>query len=387
MDFSKQKNDVLSFIERHEKEQLDFLIKLCNQNSYSFNREGVNSVGEMIVNHLNGILPVHQIEKFEKVGDSHIFSTGDFEKSIYLAGHMDTVFPKTHAFQMCSIKGDILNGPGTGDMKGGLVVIIYALKALKKTGILDDLQLTVIFNSDEEIGSKYSQKIMERERQKALMCLVAECAGVNNSIVVSRNGKMGAKMKSYGKSQHVSVGNHEKSSAILEIAHKIIEIESLNNIYPGVSLNIGKVEGGLGPATIAAEAEAYIDIRWEQEEHKEKLVSNIESIIGKKELKGCYSEFEILNNRPSMPFSGNNQNLIDTIKALGQEIGQNVPTEHRRGTSDANYFGSINVPTIDGLGPISEWDHTENEYIKISSLHDRTRLLALFLLKIAENTV
>ncbi|MBC8181570.1 M20/M25/M40 family metallo-hydrolase [candidate division KSB1 bacterium] len=386
MDFSKLKNDVISFIDGHEKEQLDFLIRLCNQNSYTFNSEGVNLVAEMIVDQLNGILSVHQIEKFDKVGNSHIFRTGDFEKSIYLAGHLDTVFPKEHAFQTCSIKGDILNGPGTGDMKGGLVVIIYALKALKNAGILDDIQISVIFNSDEEIGSKYSQKIMERERKKAITCLVAECAGINNSIVISRNGKMGARMKSFGKSQHVSVGTHEKSSAIIEIARKIIDIESLNNIYPGVSLNIGKVNGGLGPATIAAEAEAYIDIRWEHEEHKKKLVHQIESIIKQQVLAGCHSEFEILNSRPSMPFTGLNQNLVNTIQSIGKKIGQDVPTEHRRGTSDANYFGSANVPTIDGLGPISEWDHTENEYIKMSSFYDRTRLLALLMIKLAEDT-
>jgi len=265
MDISKYKKDIVSFIDQHEKEQLDFLIELCNQNSYTFNKEGVNIVGDMIVNQINNILPVHKIETFEKVADTHIFSTGISEKSIYLAGHMDTVFPVEHAFQKCSIKNDILNGPGTGDMKGGLVVIMYALIALKNAGILDEIPITVIFNSDEEIGSKYSQKIMERERNKASICLVTECGGIKNSIVISRNGKMGARMKSYGKSQHVSVGNYEKSSAILEIGRKIIDIESLNNIYPGVSVNIGKVEGGLGPATIAEKAEAYIDIRWEHE--------------------------------------------------------------------------------------------------------------------------
>jgi len=83
-----------------------------------------------------------------------------------------------------------------------------------------------------------------------------------------------------------------------------------------------------------------------------------------------------------MPFTGINQYLIDTIQSVGKELDQEILTEHRRGTSDANYFGSANVPTIDGLGPVSEWDHTENEYIKISSLFERTKLLALSILKL-----
>lgn len=386
MDFSKLRSDALAFIGAHEEEQLDFLVRLCNQNSYSFNPDGVNRVGEMIVENLDGIMPVHEVETLEKVGKTHIFRSHGHEKSICLVGHMDTVFPLDHEFQACSMKGDVLNGPGTGDMKGGLVVIMYALKALFHAGILGDLNITTIFNSDEEIGSKYSRSIMERERERAAMCLVTECAGLENQIVISRNGKMGARMNSFGKPQHVAVGNHEKSSAILEAARKIIDIEALNNIYPGVSLNIGKVNGGLGPATIAAEAEAYIDIRWEHEEHKDRLIENVESIVSQHALVGCHSEFEVLNWRPSMPYTGCNQELIDIIQSTAGEIGQRVPTEHRRGSSDANYFGSAGIPTVDGLGPVSQWDHTADEYIGIPSLHERTRLLASVLLRVAERS-
>jgi len=384
MDFSKLRNEVIAYIDAHGEEQLEFLIRLCDQNSYSFNPDGVNKVGAMIVENMNGIMPVHEVVTFEKVGGTHIFRSSEHEKSIYLVGHMDTVFPPEHEFQACAMKGDVLTGPGVGDMKGGLVVIIYALKALHHVGVLRELEISTIFNSDEEIGSKYSRPIMEREREKAAMCLVTECAGLENQIVISRNGKMGARMNSFGKPQHVSVGNHEKSSAILEAARKIIDIEALNDIYPGVSLNIGKVSGGLGPATIAAEAEAYIDIRWEHEEHKDRLIENVESIVGQQALAGCHSEFEVLNWRPSMPYTGRNQELIDIIQSTAREIGQQVPTEHRRGSSDANHFGAAGVPTVDGLGPISQWDHTADEYISIPSLSDRTRLLASVLLRLGE---
>ena len=384
MDFSQLRNEVIAYIDAHGEEQLEFLIRLCDQNSYSFNPDGVNKVGEMIVENMNGIMPVHEVVTFEKVGGTHIFRSSEHEKSIYLVGHMDTVFPPEHEFQACAMKGDVLTGPGVGDMKGGLVVIIYALKALHHVGVLRELKISTIFNSDEEIGSKYSRPIMEREREKAAMCLVTECAGLENQIVISRNGKMGARMNSFGKPQHVSVGNHEKSSAILEAARKIIDIEALNDIYPGVSLNIGKVSGGLGPATIAAEAEAYIDIRREHEEHKDRLIENVESIVGQQALAGCHSEFEVLNWRPSMPYTGRNQELIDIIQSTAREIGQQVPTEHRRGSSDANHFGAAGVPTVDGLGPISQWDHTADEYISIPSLSDRTRLLASVLLRLGE---
>jgi glutamate carboxypeptidase len=384
VDSTKLRSEAVAYIDAHAEEQLDFLVRLCNQNSYSFNPEGVNRVGDMIAERMNGILPVHEVEAFEKVGNTHIFRSAGQGKSVYLVGHMDTVFPPDHAFQSCSRQGDVLRGPGTGDMKGGLVVIIYALKALQHAGVLGELNISTIFNSDEEIGSRYSRPVMERERQRAAACLVTECAGVENQVVVSRNGKMGARMKSYGKPQHVAVGTHEKSSAILEAAHKIIDIEALNAIYPGVSLNIGKVAGGLGPATIAAEAEAYIDIRWEHEEHKDRLIENVQSIVDRRVLAGCHSEFEVLNWRPSMPDTGCNHELVGLIQSTAGELGQKVPVQHRRGSSDANHFGSAGVPTVDGLGPVSQWDHTADEYIDIPSLHERTKLLAAVLLRMAE---
>lgn len=384
MDFSKPRFEALAFIDAHREEQLDFLVRLCNQNSYSFNREGVNRVGEMIAENLGAIMPVHEVETFEKVGDTHIFRSARQGKYVYLVGHMDTVFPPDHPFQTCTAKGDLLSGPGTGDMKGGLVVIMYALKALHHAGVLGDLAISTIFNSDEEIGSKYSSVVMQREREQAALCLVTECAGLDNQIVVSRNGKMGARMRSFGKPQHVSVGGHEKSSAILEAARKIIEIEALNGIHPGVSLNIGKVSGGLGPATIAAEAEAYIDIRWEHEEHKDRLIEAVKAIVARQDLPGCCSEFEVLNWRPSMPCTGRNRALVELIQSTAGEMGLQVLTQHRRGSSDANHFGSAGVPTVDGLGPVSQGDHTADEYISIASLCERTRLLAAILLGIAE---
>jgi glutamate carboxypeptidase len=378
---------IQAFLESKKQEQLHFLMQICDQNSYSFNRDGVKKVADMILEHLNGELPSHEIDKQQKFADHHVLRTNNNNKHIYLVGHMDTVFPPDHPFQSCQIKDDILYGPGTGDMKGGLTVIIYALKALHHIGLLKELPISIILNSDEEAGSKSSYSLFERERQNALICLVAECAGLNNEIVISRNGKLGARIQSYGKARHVGSGTHLKSSAILEMAHKIIALEALNNSLPDFSLNIGRIEGGLGPSTIPAQAICYIDMRWKEESHRNIILEKIQHILTKKSQAECHSEIEILNSRPAMPFTGVSSEIIDILQQTGKELGQKIPTEHRRGTSDANFFGSINIPTIDGMGPISDNDHTENEYIKISSLYERTILLAIFLIKYAKSVL
>jgi len=377
-------NDIRLFLESKKQEQLGFLIDICNQNSYSFNRDGVEKVAALIHHHMQDILPIHEIDAQQKFANHHMYRSGKEQKYIYLVGHMDTVFPAEHPFQSCRINRDILVGPGTGDMKGGLTVILYALKALNHVNLLQNLPISAIFNSDEEVGSKTSRRLFEREREKARICLVTECAGVNNEIVISRNGKLGARLRSHGTARHVGFGTHEKSSAILEIAHKIIALESLNNSVPDFSLNIGRVDGGLGPATIPAEATAYIDMRWKDDAHKNVILEKIEAIMGNQSQTGCSSEFEILNSRPAMPYTGRNSELIELLKKTGKELNLQILTEHRRGTSDANFFGSFNIPTLDGLGPFSEHDHTENEYIRISSLYERTLLLAALILQYAQ---
>lgn len=373
------------FLSSKQEQQLQFLIQISNQNSYSFNRAGVTKVARDIIEQLNGILPVHDIVRQKKFADHHILRSKKAEKYIYLVGHMDTVFPPEHSFQSCWTNENIIKGPGTADMKGGLTVIVYALKALESLSVLNELPISVILTSDEEAGSKTSYHLFERERQKALICLVAECAGLNNEIVISRNGKLGARLKSFGRAHHVGSVTQEKSSAILEMAHKIIALEALNNSLPGISLNVGKIEGGLGPATIASQATCYIDVRWKEEINKNTTLKRIEKEIAKNFQPECYSEFEILNSRPAMPDSGTNREIITLLQQIGQELGQNIPTEHRRGSSDANFFGSMDIPTIDGLGPIGELDHTENEYIVISSLRKRSRLLANFLLNYGQS--
>lgn len=377
---------VVSLAEKYAAEQLDFLVELCNENSYSYHKEGVNHTAEKIVAGLGGILPRHDILSQDEFGDFHLLKTtaavpgGTPVPSIYLVGHMDTVFPPDHPFQRCRFEGGRLIGPGTGDMKGGLAVFVYALKILKETGLLDPLPLVLMLTGDEEIGSIASRSLFLAERERARLCLVAECAGPHNEVVVSRTGKMAALVKCFGRGSHVSRSMPGKSSALVEMAHKLIALESLNGCLPGVTLNAGKVvEGGLGPSTVPQEASFLMDIRWEQEAHREEMTARIREELASPSHAGCRSEFEIVNSRPAMPETGNTRELVRMIHRVGKRLGLEIPTEHRRGTSDANFFGSAGVPTLDGLGPVSDGDHTPGEYIIIDSLKERTALSALFL--------
>jgi glutamate carboxypeptidase len=377
---------ILSFLEANVQKQLDFVIEMCNQNSYTYNKNGVDRVGDIINGALESLFASHEVIKQTDVGNFHVFRNPTSSRVVYLIGHMDTVFPPDHPFQECRVEGDRLNGPGTGDMKGGIAVVIFALKALGEAGLMPDLNLSLIFNSDEEIGSPYSRSLFTEEKEKAAACLVAECAGLNGEVVISRNGKMGIQVDCYGQDRHVGFGSHEKASAIMELAHKVINLEALNASLPGVSLNAGKIEGGLGPCTVAGHARCLFDIRWEKEEHKRALIERIEEEIVRPSRPGCRSEWKGLNWRPAMPLQKGTEGLFKRIQEVGAALGQRITAEHRRGTSDANFFGSSGIPTLDGLGPICDKDHTPQETITISSLKERSALLALFLASHARKT-
>lgn len=374
------KEKVTALINAWEEEQLDFLISLCEQNSYTFNKRGTDRVSALILDRLENVFPIHKVVEQEAVGNHHILKTQNSGKALYLLGHTDTVFPQDHPFQTCLREGEWLIGPGTADMKGGLAVVVYALKALMQTGALESMNVAMILGSDEENGSATSQTIYEEERKNACICLVGECAGENGEIVASRNGKAGGCLECFGLDRHVGSATEEKTSAILEIAHKVIAFESLNDKFPGVRVNVGWIEGGLGPGTIPGRASFLFDLRWEKEEYHSVLLERIREIVSQCQNPQSSCHLSLLNFRPSMPLNEKTEKLIACLRTVAEALGQEFSTEHRQGTSDGNYFGAGIVPTLDGFGPVGIKDHTPDERILISSLKERTALLALFMI-------
>lgn len=374
------KDKVLELIHGWEEEQLEFLITLCEQNSYTFHKQGSDRVSALICEKIEDIFPIHRVFDQKEVGNLHILKTREKGKSVYLLGHTDTVFPPDHPFQTCRREGEWLCGPGTADMKGGLAVMVYALRALKHGGGDEFPNVALILGGDEEIGSANSKVIYEQESKTATACLVGECAGENGEIVVSRNGKAGGRMETYGRDAHVGSSTQEKASAIVELAQKVIAFESLNGIFPGVRVNVGRIEGGLGPGTIPPQASFLFDLRWQKEEHYTLLLERVKEIATVKIHPLCSSHMTLLNYRPAMPANAKTDKFMSQLRQVAEGLGQKVSTEHRQGTSDGNFFGAERVPTLDGFGPIGLNDHTPEERILISSLKARTSLLALFLL-------
>lgn len=372
-------NSILGHVERGADDQLRFVEELCRVNSYTDNIDGVQRVAGMILERAGSLFRTHEPVEDEAGRTHHILRSGGDGPAIYLLGHLDTVFPPGHPFQSCSRKGNWLTGPGTGDMKGGLAVIVSALEALAHAGVIDSMNLSMILGADEETGSTGSRAIYERERERAAACLTAECAGENGELVASRHGKAGGRLDCSGEQDHVGKGNGKKTSAVLELSRAVIALESLNGVFPDVTVNVGQISGGLGPSTVAGEAHCLFDLRWHEEIYFEKLVSEARRLTEDRTTGGGRCRLTILNHRPAMPATEGTARLKAALKLIAGSTGTVITTEHRRGTSDANFFGAAGVPTIDGFGPVCLDDHTERERILIPSLASSTALLALLL--------
>ncbi len=357
---------------------LALLKKMVLINSYTYNKKGVDLVGDTVKDQMERLDFTVEIHENDNLGNNLVFyknnNTGF--KPIMLCGHTDTVFPETLGFNSCREDKDFIYGPGVIDMKGGLVVGIFALRILKKLGVLNDIPIIFVFNSDEEIGSPSSKQIIMDVAKKSSFAYVLECGGLNGDIVTGRKGKISANIEVEGKASHAAFIKGSKPSAILEMADKIISLESLNNFEDGVTVNVGTVKGGVGPNTVPEYAAASVDIRFATEKEENDTIEKIENICNHSNTQGTKTKYKFFSFRPPMEQNKKNRQLFDLIKKESDKLHIKVTEEYRYGVSDANFISKMKTAVVDGMGPIGDDDHSKREYMMKSSFRERTALLA-----------
>ena len=366
-----------AFMAPRRAESLELLARLVVIQSGSRNKAGLDRMADEMALVLGQILPETRILPFEGSGNMVQAMTRPAargEKGIVLVGHMDTVFPADTVFTDYREDETRCFGPGVYDMKGGLVVAVYALKALDHLGLLADMPITVLCNSDEEIGSPVSRPWIEEQSRDALAALVFEGGGTNRDVVTGRKGRLGLRLTVRGRAGHAAKGG-PKASAILELAHKIIALEDLNGVA-GATLNVGQVSGGIGPNTVPDLASAELDIRFPDQRAQALIEEAAAELTARMTIPGTTAELSPTSGRPAMPQSDGNRRLYAIIRDQARLFGYDLPEELRSGVSDANFIGGLGVPVLDGLGPVGDLDHSELEFILKNSIFERIALTA-----------
>lgn len=377
-------NELISHIKSMEGEMFELLERLVLIQSGTFNKSGLDLMACTVGKVLENIPLATEILPMDECGNMVLARTARAfeEKSVLILGHMDTVFPADTVFNYYREDSSKAFGPGVMDMKGGLVVGVFALKALKELGLIDDIPVTVFFNSDEEIGSPYSRTKIEELAVQSRAAFVLEGGGLDSQVVLGRKGKIGFDILVNGQAGHAGCAGPDKPSAILEAAHKTIALEELNR-PPEILINVGLINGGMGPNSIAANAVLGVDVRFARPEDGDMLLQRIREISRTNKVANTSSEVRISSSRPPMKANQGIEKLYKLAHETARKYGLPLSAETRGGVSDANFIAAKGVPVLDGLGPCGDLDHSEQEYIIKKTMVERATLLAGCLIEAA----
>ena len=296
-----------------------------------------------------------------------------------LLGHTDTVWPEgTLRAMPCRLDGDTLYGPGVFDMKAGLAMIVFALRALHTLGLTPAVTPLVFINSDEEIGSAASRGRIERLARVADRVLVLEPAlGPSGQIKTARRGVGNFEVIITGRAAHAGLAPEEGHSAILEMSHVVQKLYALNDPATGIHVNVGTVTGGLRDNVVAPESRLTVDVRVPTREAARRIEARIRALTPT--TPGTRLTIHGGIDRMPMERTPRNRALWQRCRALGQSLGLTLDEGPSGGASDGN-FTSRYAATLDGLGAVGDGAHAAHEHVALTPTLDRCALLALLLL-------
>jgi glutamate carboxypeptidase len=303
------------------------------------------------------------------------------DDAVLLIGHHDTVFPKA-SFAGFREDGALLRGPGVLDMKGGLVVIGYALGALHQAGILARVPVRAISVADEEIGSPEGRTLVLDAARGAACALVFESGRVSDQIVTRRKGIGSITVVAHGKAAHAGNNHADGVNAIWALARFIERAQELTDHERGVTVNVGKISGGIGKNTVPDRAEALVDFRFLTQRDGEALLGALRDAADAAAEKVFGSKIEVLGGISRQPLERTDASavLLAEYAACARASGlggDEAPLIG--GGSDANTVAAVGVPAIDGLGPRGKGFHTVDEFIERATLLPKTEALVRFL--------
>jgi glutamate carboxypeptidase len=297
-----------------------------------------------------------------------------------LIGHYDTVWPVgTLAERPFTVDGDIIHGPGSFDMKGGLAQTVLALRAIRDLELATPVVPVVFVNCDEEIGSRSSTRFIRRLASHADRALVMEPAlGKQGALKTERKGIGRFTITVHGKAAHAGLDPEAGASAILELAHVIQALFALNDVERGVTVNVGTVDGGIQPNVIAPHSKAVVDVRVPTLAAGAEMERRIHAL--KPATPNVRLHIEGAIGRPSMEATPRNRRLWEIAKERGAELGLDLIEVRVGGGSDGNTTSQYTA-TLDGLGPVGDGAHAAHEHLLIGKTLERAALLTMLLVE------
>ena len=376
---------LLADLRRREAEMVRLLGRFVRAESPSFDKAAVNRFGRLVAAEWRRRGARVEFIRQRERGDHVRITLAPPDKpagQILVLGHLDTVYDLGALARMPfrAARGRAF-GPGALDMKSGLVNALFAVDALRRARWAPQKRVVFLWTTDEEIGSKTSRALIEREARHSKAVLVLEPAtGMQGRLKTGRKGVGEIELIVTGRAAHAGLNPEDGVNAVHEMALQIARIAEFARrpemVRRGITLNTDVVEGGTRTNVIASRARALVDLRVRHAADMRRVEACFRRL--RPILPGAGLEVRGGFNRPPMERHASAA-LFEKAKEFARGIGLNLKDSFVGGGSDGNFTAALGVPTLDGLGGVGEGAHSPGEYVFVKSLPERAALLAALL--------
>lgn len=390
----------LEKIDSRQDEMVETVINWSHINSGSRNLAGLATMEHLIVRAfepLGAEMEFIQLADGELVNEAgeveavkngrsiRIYKRPEANRRVLMTGHTDTVFALDHSFQKTTwLDDNTLNGPGVADMKGGILVILNALRAFEETELADGVGWEVLLSPDEETGSLASAPLLAERAKAADIGLTYEPALADGTLAGARKGSGNYTIVVNGKAAHAGREFHEGRNAVVALSKMIGELAALTDGKPGLTVNPAVINGGVAPNVVPDMAWCRFNVRLEEPEDAHWFETQVKQIVDRADAVDGFSV--MLHggiNRPPKALSDANLKLMDAIKACGAELGVDINYVPTGGCCEGNNLAAAGLPNVDTLGVRGGMIHSADEFVLADSFSERAKLSALILMAFA----
>lgn len=372
---------ILSYMEQHRDEIIADIKQVVSLESPSLDKAAVDRLGRYLAQRFQETgASVEVLPRADRGDILHLeWGSGREHGQTLVLSHMDTVFAEGDIVRNpLRIEDGRLYGPGVSDMKGGIVLFLWALRCLHDLKLTPRRKVVALITSDEEVGSHASREAIESEARRSAVALVTEPAmPPTGALKTWRKGTADYTVTVKGKPAHAGADPTKGISAIEELAHQTLILQKLTDMAVGTTVNVGIIQGGTRTNVVAEEATARVDVRFMRMEEAYRIDSIIRGLTPV--LPGAKITVSGGINRPPMVRNEATVSLFHKAQELAREIGFELEEAGTGGGSDGNFTSGVGCPTIDGLGACGDGLHTFSEYIETESLTQRAALMVRLL--------
>jgi glutamate carboxypeptidase len=374
-------HDLLAACRRHETWLLGVIEDLVRLESPSDDRAALDRCGAWIVSRMSELGWRAVRITAQGAGDHVRAEIGEGDAQVLLLGHFDTVWPVGQLRQMPPRReAGRLHGPGVYDMKAGLALAWLAVRALAETGARLPFRLVMLVTSDEETGSASSRALVEQDADRSRAVLVLEPSLAGGGVKTARKGVGEYRVEAHGIAAHAGIEPEKGSSAILELARSVLALRDLQDLERGVTVNVGRIEGGTRSNVVPAFASAEVDVRIPTATDARRIDRAMRSLISM--TPGVTLRVTGGINRPPLERTPGVVDLYERARGIARALGEDLAEGATGGGSDGNFTAARGVPTLDGLGASGGGAHALDEHVLVEPLASRAALIAGLLLRL-----